>query len=71
MNNEKGFTLIELMWALTLPFIIWLIALWTQSNINHWCEVDYSIWLSVFLTILFNVLVMVFNIISELFIFFS
>lgn len=69
--NEKGFTLIELMWAMLSTFIIWLVVIWTDSNIHYWFENEYSIWLSVCLTILLNVGIIIINIISELFILFT
>ena len=72
MNNEKGYTLIELQCALIFVFIFWVLSHWTQRNINFWFDVDYSIWLYVFLTILFNNIIIELNIISEIirFIFF-
>lgn len=55
-----------------LPAIVWIISLWTDSNLEFWLSyfkgeaINVPMWLSVLITIILNGVIVVANIVSEL-----
>ena len=75
LNQEKGFTLVELLIVIgiiALLAIIPLLALWTDGNIEWWITyfknetINIPYWISLVITIVFNVVAMAFNLITEI-----
>lgn len=52
--------------------LIWLISMWTDHNLDFWVSyvkhemIDVPYWISIIVSILFNVLALIFNLISEI-----
>lgn len=77
MNNNKGYTLVEILCVTVLvaivPAIIWFISLWTDRNLEFWLtyfkgeQVDVPMWMSVVVTIVLNGIIFAANILTELY----
>ena len=76
MNNQKGYTTMEIMLVFVaiviVPLIIWAISLWTDRNLDFWLTffkgsvVDVPMWMSVVITFVLNGVVVALNIVGEL-----
>ena len=71
-NNKGLVAILFLAWFVFAFFIIWLVSLWTDRNLEFWLShikhkaVDVPDWLSFLLTLVLNAIALALNIIFEI-----